>query len=115
MTDAARNLFNKSLVAGELVAIQCCTDNKPANTAPSEGRIWTLTTRVDPRRDTLIADSTPMDSLDFASPVAGLGSKMGIDATNKWPAETERTWGTPITMSEEVKKRIDALWRELGL
>jgi 4-hydroxy-3-polyprenylbenzoate decarboxylase len=77
--------------------------------------IWALVTRVDPRRDTLIADSTPMDSLDFASPVAGLGSKMGIDATNKWPAETERTWGTPITMSEEVKKRIDALWRELGL
>jgi 4-hydroxy-3-polyprenylbenzoate decarboxylase len=77
--------------------------------------IWALTTRVDPRRDTLIADSTPMDSLDFASPVAGLGSKMGIDATNKWPAETERAWGTPIAMSEEVKARVDALWRELGL
>ena len=77
--------------------------------------IWALVTRVDPRRDTLIADSTPMDSLDFASPVAGLGSKMGIDATNKWPAETGRTWGTPITMSEDVKQRIDALWRELGL
>ena len=77
--------------------------------------IWALTTRVDPRRDTLIADSTPVDTLDFASPVAGLGSKMGIDATNKWPAETGRTWGTPIAMSDEVKKRIDALWRELGL
>jgi 4-hydroxy-3-polyprenylbenzoate decarboxylase len=77
--------------------------------------IWALATRVDPRRDTMIADSTPIDSLDFASPVAGLGSKMGIDATNKWPAETGRAWGTPIAMSEEVKKRVDALWRELGL
>jgi 4-hydroxy-3-polyprenylbenzoate decarboxylase len=77
--------------------------------------IWALTTRVDPRRDTLIADNTPIDSLDFASPVAGLGSKMGIDATSKWPAETDRKWGTPIAMSEEVKERVDRLWRELGL
>jgi 4-hydroxy-3-polyprenylbenzoate decarboxylase len=77
--------------------------------------IWALTTRVDPRRDTLIADATPIDYLDFASPVAGLGSKMGIDATNKWPQETGRTWGTPIAMSEAVKKRVDALWRDLGL
>jgi len=77
--------------------------------------IWALTTRVDPRRDTLIADATPIDSLDFASPIAGLGSKMGIDATNKWPAETDRKWGTPIAMSAEVKQRVDALWGELGL
>ena len=77
--------------------------------------IWAMTTRVDPRRDTLIADSTPMDYLDFASPVAGLGSKMGIDATNKWPAETQRQWGTPIAMDEAVKQRVDALWRELNL
>ncbi len=77
--------------------------------------IWALTTRVDPKRDTLIADATPIDSLDFASPVAGLGSKMGIDATNKWPAETNREWGTPIAMSDEVKKRVDALWSTLGL
>ncbi|MGQ0751893.1 MAG: 4-hydroxy-3-polyprenylbenzoate decarboxylase [Betaproteobacteria bacterium] len=77
--------------------------------------MWALTTRVDPRRDTLIADATPIDYLDFASPVAGLGSKMGIDATNKWPQETARTWGTPIAMSEEVKQRVDALWRDLGL
>jgi 4-hydroxy-3-polyprenylbenzoate decarboxylase len=77
--------------------------------------IWALTTRVDPRRDTLIADSTPIDYLDFASPVAGLGSKMGIDATNKWPAETQRQWGTPIAMDEAVKQRVDALWRQLGL
>ena len=77
--------------------------------------IWAVTTRVDPRRDTLIADSTPMDYLDFASPVAGLGSKMGIDATNKWPAETQRQWGTPIAMDEAVKQRVDALWRELKL
>jgi 4-hydroxy-3-polyprenylbenzoate decarboxylase len=77
--------------------------------------IWALTTRVDPRRDTLIVDSTPIDYLDFASPVAGLGSKMGIDATNKWPAETQREWGTPIAMSDEVKRRVDAIWSELGI
>ena len=77
--------------------------------------IWALTTRVDPRRDTLIADATPIDYLDFASPVAGLGSKMGIDATNKWPGETDRTWGTPITMDAEVKRRVDALMQALGL
>jgi 4-hydroxy-3-polyprenylbenzoate decarboxylase len=77
--------------------------------------IWALTTRVDPRRDTLIVDSTPIDYLDFASPVAGLGSKMGIDATNKWPAETAREWGTPIAMSDEVKRRVDAIWSELGI
>jgi 4-hydroxy-3-polyprenylbenzoate decarboxylase len=77
--------------------------------------IWALATRVDPRRDTLIADATPIDYLDFASPVAGLGSKMGIDATNKWPQETDRPWGEPIAMSEEVKRRVDALWRDLGL
>ncbi|MBI2508840.1 MAG: 4-hydroxy-3-polyprenylbenzoate decarboxylase [Betaproteobacteria bacterium] len=77
--------------------------------------IWALTTRVDPQRDVLIADHTPIDSLDFASPVPGLGSKMGIDATSKWPGETDRRWGEPIAMSEEVKRRVDALWRELGL
>jgi 4-hydroxy-3-polyprenylbenzoate decarboxylase len=77
--------------------------------------IWALTTRVDPARDTLIAERTAIDSLDFASPVAGLGSKMGIDATNKWPAETDRRWGEPIAMSEEVKRRVDALWSSLGL
>ena len=77
--------------------------------------IWAMTTRVDPKRDTLIAEATPIDYLDFASPVAGLGSKMGIDATNKWPAETSREWGTPIAMSDEVKKRVDAMWGDLGL
>ncbi|MGW8183105.1 MAG: 4-hydroxy-3-polyprenylbenzoate decarboxylase [Burkholderiales bacterium] len=77
--------------------------------------IWALTTRVDPKRDTLIAEHTPIDYLDFASPVPGLGSKMGIDATNKWPAETGRRWGKPIAMSEDVKRRVDALWAQLGL
>jgi 4-hydroxy-3-polyprenylbenzoate decarboxylase len=77
--------------------------------------MWALATRVDPRRDALIADATPIDYLDFASPAAGLGSKMGIDATNKWPQETSRTWGAPIAMSEDVKRRVDALWRDLGL
>jgi 4-hydroxy-3-polyprenylbenzoate decarboxylase len=77
--------------------------------------IWALVTRVDPRRDTVITDHTPIDYLDFASPEPGLGSKMGIDATNKWPGETGRRWGEPIAMSEEVKRRVDALWRDLGL
>ncbi len=77
--------------------------------------IWALVTRVDPRRDAVITDHTPIDYLDFASPVPGLGSKMGIDATSKWPGETGRRWGEPIAMSEEVKRKVDALWRELGL
>jgi 4-hydroxy-3-polyprenylbenzoate decarboxylase len=77
--------------------------------------IWAMTTRVDAARDTLIAENTPIDYLDFASPVAGLGSKMGIDATNKWPGETNRQWGTPIVMDAKVKERIDELWPALGL
>ncbi len=77
--------------------------------------VWALTTRVDAARDTTIVENTPIDYLDFASPVAGLGSKMGIDATNKWPAETGRRWGRPIVMDEAVKRRVDGLWRELGL
>jgi 4-hydroxy-3-polyprenylbenzoate decarboxylase len=77
--------------------------------------VWALTTRVDPKRDTLLVESTPIDYLDFASPVAGLGSKMGIDATNKWPGETAREWGRPIVMEAGVRDRVDALMRELGL
>ena len=77
--------------------------------------IWALTTRVDAARDTTIVENTPIDYLDFASPVSGLGSKMAIDATHKWPAETERRWGRPISMDAAVKARVDALWRELGL
>lgn len=77
--------------------------------------IWAMTTRVDAARDTLIAENTPIDYLDFASPVSGLGSKMGIDATNKWKGETNREWGQAITMSAEVKQRIDGLWVNLGL
>ncbi len=77
--------------------------------------MWALTTRVDPARDTLIVENTPIDYLDFASPVSGLGSKMGIDATNKWPGETSREWGTPIGMDADVKARVDTLFAELGL
>ena len=77
--------------------------------------IWALTTRMDATRDTTMVDNTPIDYLDFASPVAGLGSKMGLDATNKWPGETQREWGTPIVMDAEVKQRVDAMWGELGL
>jgi 4-hydroxy-3-polyprenylbenzoate decarboxylase len=77
--------------------------------------IWAITTRVDPLRDTTLVDRTPIDYLDFASPVSGLGSKMGIDATNKWPGETDREWGRTIAMSADVKARVDAMWGELGL
>jgi 4-hydroxy-3-polyprenylbenzoate decarboxylase len=77
--------------------------------------IWAITTRVDPTRDTVLVDNTPIDYLDFASPISGLGSKMGIDATNKWPGETNREWGTPIVMSPEVKRRVDDIWQQLGL
>ena len=77
--------------------------------------IWAITTRMDPARDTLMVENTPIDYLDFASPVSGLGSKMGMDATNKWQGETHREWGKPIAMDGEVKKRIDALWGDLGL
>ena len=77
--------------------------------------IWALTTRVDPTRDTTLVEGTPIDYLDFASPVSGLGSKMGIDATNKWPGETTRRWGRPIVMDAAVKRRVDSLWKDLGL
>jgi len=77
--------------------------------------IWAVTTRVDPARDLLIAENTPIDYLDFASPVSGLGSKLGLDATNKWPGETARAWGKPITMDTGVKRHIDEMWSNLGL
>ena len=77
--------------------------------------IWAMTTRMDPARDTLLVENTPIDYLDFASPVSGLGSKIGFDATNKWPGETTRDWGRPIRMDEEVKRRVDALWERLGI
>ena len=77
--------------------------------------VWAMTTRMDATRDTMLVDNTPIDYLDFASPVAGLGSKMGLDATNKWPGETSREWGTPITQDPAVKARVDAIWGELGL
>ncbi len=76
--------------------------------------IWAMTTRMDPARDTTIIENTPIDYLDFASPVSGLGSKMGFDATNKWEGETNREWGTPIIMDQKVKNKIDAMWSELS-
>jgi 4-hydroxy-3-polyprenylbenzoate decarboxylase len=77
--------------------------------------IWAMTTRMDPRRDSVFIDNTPIDYLDFASPVAGLGSKVGFDATNKWQGETQREWGQPIAMDAAVKARVDAMWEELGI
>ncbi|KZW98937.1 3-octaprenyl-4-hydroxybenzoate carboxy-lyase [Pseudoalteromonas luteoviolacea] len=77
--------------------------------------IWAITTRMDPARDTTMIESTPIDYLDFASPVSGLGSKMGMDATNKWPGETDREWGVPIMMDEDVKRKVDDIWDSLGI
>ena len=77
--------------------------------------IWAMTTRMDPARDSVIIENTPIDYLDFASPVSGLGSKIGFDATSKFPGETTREWGTPISMSEDVKNKIDSIWDELGI
>ncbi|MGP1930163.1 MAG: 3-octaprenyl-4-hydroxybenzoate decarboxylase, partial [Arsenophonus sp. ET-DL12-MAG3] len=77
--------------------------------------IWAITTRIDPARDTVIIENTPIDYLDFASPVSGLGSKIGFDATNKWNGETERRWGRPMIMTKKVKKRIDEIWHELDI
>jgi len=80
-----------------------------------EDVIWAMTTRMDPVRDTVMIENTPIDYLDFASPVSGLGSKMGMDATNKMPGETNREWGEPIVMDETIKQRVDELWNELGI
>jgi len=77
--------------------------------------MWAITTRMDPSRDTTLVDHTPIDYLDFASPISGLGSKMGMDATNKWPGETNREWGTPIVMDKAVKEKVDDLWNELDI
>ncbi|MGH1460514.1 MAG: 4-hydroxy-3-polyprenylbenzoate decarboxylase [Neptuniibacter sp.] len=77
--------------------------------------IWAITTRMDPQRDTVMIDNTPIDYLDFASPVSGLGSKMGLDATNKWEGETDREWGVPIEMEPEVQRKVDDIWGDLGI
>jgi 4-hydroxy-3-polyprenylbenzoate decarboxylase len=77
--------------------------------------IWAITTRMDPTRDTTLIDNTPIDYLDFASPVSGLGSKMGLDATNKWLGETDREWGIPIVMDDAVKQKVDDMWEELNI
>ena len=77
--------------------------------------IFATTTLKNTARDTTLIEHTPIDYLDFASPVSGLGSKMGMDATNKWPGETTREWGTPIVMDAAVKSRVDSIWKDLGL
>lgn len=77
--------------------------------------VWAMTTRMDPMRDTVMVDNTPIDYLDFASPVSGLGSKMGMDATSKWPGETQREWGLPIKMDEDVCQRVNDYWSLLGI
>jgi len=90
-----------------------CDDD--VNARNWEDVIWAITTRMDPTRDTTLIDNTPIDYLDFASPVSGLGSKMGMDATNKWPGETTREWGEPIVMDTSVSERVDDIWESLGI
>lgn len=90
-----------------------CDDDINARDWPEV--VWALTTRVDPVRDVVMVENTPIDYLDFASPVAGLGSKMGVDATTKWQGETTREWGRPIKMDEAVEARVSDYWKELGL
>jgi 4-hydroxy-3-polyprenylbenzoate decarboxylase len=77
--------------------------------------MWAVSTRMDPARDVTLVENTPIDYLDFASPVSGLGSKIGLDATDKWPGETTREWGRKLRMSDAVVERVDAMWAELGL
>ena len=77
--------------------------------------MWALSTRMDPARDITVIENTPIDYLDFASPVSGLGSKIGLDATDKWEGETAREWGRPIRMSEEVVRTVTEKWSKLGL
>ena len=77
--------------------------------------VWVMTTRMDPARDTMLIEHTPIDYLDFASPVSGLGSKMGLDATNKWPGETQREWGRTMAMDTDVAARMKLLGDALGL
>jgi len=90
-----------------------CDDD--VNARDWEDVIWAMTTRMDPSRDTVLIENTPIDYLDFASPVSGLGSKMGLDATNKWPGETNREWGEPIEMTQEIKDQVDELWDDLDI
>ncbi|WP_028388979.1 4-hydroxy-3-polyprenylbenzoate decarboxylase [Legionella fairfieldensis] len=90
-----------------------CDDDIDARNWPDV--IWAITTRMDPLRDTVMVDNTPIDYLDFASPVSGLGSKIGLDATSKWRGETQREWGKSITMDKDVLQRVDDYWAQLGL
>ena len=89
--------------------------DEDVNTRDWKDVIWAMTTRMDPVRDTVLIENTPIDYLDFASPVSGLGSKIGFDATNKWPGETQREWGRPIQMDTAVKRRVDDLWQRLDI
>jgi 4-hydroxy-3-polyprenylbenzoate decarboxylase len=73
--------------------------------------LWAVSTRVDPARDSLLVENTPIDYLDFSSPVPNLGSKLGLDATNKWPGETNRPWSRPIVLDPQVERRVDELWQ----
>jgi 4-hydroxy-3-polyprenylbenzoate decarboxylase len=75
--------------------------------------IWAVSTRVDPARDSLLVENTPIDYLDFATPVSGVGSKLGLDATRKWTGESAREWGRPITLDPQVERRVDTLWRQI--
>ena len=103
-------------IAPERIAALMPADLRMRPERPVVGERWEdRSTRVDPQRDSTFVERTPIDYLDFASPVAGLGSKLGIDATTKWPGETDREWGRPISMRPDVVARVDELWAQLGL
>jgi len=77
--------------------------------------IWAMSTRMDPVRDTTLTENTPIDYLDFASPISGLGGKIGLDATNKMDGETSREWGKLISMDEKIIKAVDEKWHKLNI
>jgi len=85
------------------------------NTRDWKDVIWAMTTRMDPVRDTVTIENTPIDYLDFASPVSGLGSKIGFDATNKWQGETSRDWGKPIVKDQAIERRVEMLWAAMDI
>ncbi|MCR3756890.1 MAG: 3-octaprenyl-4-hydroxybenzoate decarboxylase [Sodalis sp. Ppy] len=103
--------FLRQLIYTKFVIV--CDDD--VNARDWKDVIWAITTRMDPARDIVLIENTPIDYLDFSSPVSGLGSKMGMDATNKWPGETQRKWGTPIKMDQAVRAHVDAIWDQMAI
>ena len=107
---ALKSIENQTLLPNEVIVV-----DDDVNIREWDDVIWAITTRMDPARDTVLIENTPIDYLDFASPVSGLGSKMGMDATHKWEGETDREWGRTIQMDAATRSRIDLLWDSLNI